>query len=381
MSGRLITDNVIVAHEMVHGRRTSSSISSDYMAVKTDMSKAYDRIEWSFVETLLERMGFARVWINWVMACISTVSFTILLNGRQHGFIRPERGIRQGDPLSPLLFILCAEALVNKMNLLAEQGNIHGISLGVGGPVVHHLLFADDSLMLCRANQADSMELRNCLKLYGDASGQIINTQKSSIIFGSQVSDEAKLEVKGVLGIEKEGGEGTYLGLPECFKGSKRDLLDFIRERLKSRMHGWFAKSLSHGGKEVLLKSICLALPIYGMSVFKLPKDLCAKLTSAMSEFWWSSGENKRKISWVAWSKLCKRKEEGVLGFHDIEKFNQALLGKQAWSRESAQESLFPKWFILGVQYWFAPIFRVEKFVAWERIVKRRLGQGSRQRS
>lgn len=184
VSGRLITDNVIVAHKLVHGLRTSASISSEFMAVKTDMSKAYDCVEWIFVETLLEKMGFARVWISWVMSCISTVSYTVLLNGRQHGFIRPELGIRQGDPLSPFLFILCAEALVNKLNLSANQGKIQGVCLGVGRPVVHHLLFADDSLMLCRANCSDSMELWDCLQRYGDASGQIINLQKLSIIFG-----------------------------------------------------------------------------------------------------------------------------------------------------------------------------------------------------
>ena len=138
----------------------------------------------------------------------------------------------------------------------------------------------------------------------------------------------------------KEGGERTYLGLPECFKGSKKDLLNFIKERLQARLHGWFAKALSQGGKEVLIKSICMALPIYAMSVFRLPNTLCEKLTSVMCEFWWSSGELRRRISWVSWQNLCKSKEEGGLGFHDIERFNQALLAKQAWRVWSRPDSL-----------------------------------------
>lgn len=248
VQGRLISDNIVVAHEFVHGLRTNTSLSKEFMAIKTDMSKAYNRVERSFMEELLDKMGFDRIWIHWLMACITSVSYSVLLNGRSLGFIKPEHRIRQGDPLSPFLFILCIEALVSKLNYEEESGRLTEIGLSADGPRVHHLLFADGSLLMCKANELESTEIMDCLKEYGDASGQRINLQKSSVIFGSQVLDSTKEQVKQILCIHKEGEEGTYLGLPECFKVSKRELLSFIREKLQSRLHGWFAKTLSLGG-------------------------------------------------------------------------------------------------------------------------------------
>lgn len=248
VSGRQISDNIIIAHEMVHGLRTVDKVAEGWMAIKTDMSKAYDRVEWNFVEVLLEKMGFDHVWIRWVMACICSVSFSVLLNGNSHVFIKPERGLHQGDPLSPFLFILCAEALVSYLNSSEEAGRLHGIKLNDSCPSIHHLLFADDSLLLCKANSEEATEIISCLKLYGEASGQIVNRLISSVMFGTKVPDPLKIEVKVILGIDQEGGEGSYLGLPECFSGSKVKLLSFIKEKLQGRLKGWFAKSLSHGG-------------------------------------------------------------------------------------------------------------------------------------
>lgn len=190
VSGRLISDNIIIAHEMIHGLHTNDSVAEGWMAVKTDMSKAYDRVEWNFLEVLMEKMGFDRVWIRWIMACVRTVSFSILMNGVSHGFIKPERGIRQGDPLSPFLFILCAEALVHRLTLSEEEGRLSGIKIAAECPSVHHLLFADDSLLLCKANKDEASELIACLSSYGEASGQMVNPQKSSIIFGAKISNE-----------------------------------------------------------------------------------------------------------------------------------------------------------------------------------------------
>lgn len=154
----------------------------------------------------MEIMGFDRIWIRWLMACVSLVSFSVLLNGNSHGFIKPERGIRQADPLSPFIFILCAEALVSCLNSSEKAGRLHVIKLADACPLIHHLLFADDSLLLCKTNVEEAEEIVACLKLYGEASGQRVNKQKSSVIFGSLVPEETKSGIKAVLGIEIEGG-------------------------------------------------------------------------------------------------------------------------------------------------------------------------------
>lgn len=205
--GRLITDNVIISHELVHALRTNGPAAAEYMAIKTDMSKAYDRVEWCFLEKLMVKLGFNSKWVSWIMRCVTSVTYSVLVNERAHGFIKPERGIRQGDPLSPFLFILCAEALVNILNKVERNGNLHGVKASDSGPKVHHLLFADDSLLMCKANREESSELKRCLEVYGKASGQVINFQKSSIIFGAKVALSSREEVKNCLNIEKKVGK------------------------------------------------------------------------------------------------------------------------------------------------------------------------------
>lgn len=129
MAGRLISDNLLIAQEMVHGLRTNPICKDNFIAIKTDMSKAYDRVEWNFLEELFKRMGFDQKWISWIMYCIRSVSYTVLLNGKLLGYITPTHGIRQGDPLSLFLLILCAEALVHVMNKAEKDGKISGMSL------------------------------------------------------------------------------------------------------------------------------------------------------------------------------------------------------------------------------------------------------------
>ena len=150
VAGRLISDNILIAQEMFHGLRTNKSCQNKFMAIKTDMSKAYDRIEWSFIEALLHKMGFDPRWINLMLECISSVQYRILLNGQPRGLIIPQRGLRQGDPLSPYLFIMCTEALIANIKKAERVKQLSGLKVARACPAISHLLFADDSLFILR---------------------------------------------------------------------------------------------------------------------------------------------------------------------------------------------------------------------------------------
>ncbi|CAA7031857.1 unnamed protein product [Microthlaspi erraticum] len=219
---RLITDNILIVQEAFHALRTNPICKSKFVAIKTDMSKAYDCVEWSFLEALMLKMGFSQTWVSWIRTCISTVTYQVLINGEAKGSISPSRGLRQGDPLSPFLFIILTEALVAQLKGAEAEGRITGLKIARNCPAISHLLFADDSLFFCKADIQQCAKLLKIIHTYGQASGQQLNTSKSSIFFGHKVPPDIRAELKRTLGITKEGGMGMYLGLPEKICGSKK---------------------------------------------------------------------------------------------------------------------------------------------------------------
>lgn len=162
------------------------------MSIKTDISKAYDRVEWNFLEKVMSQLGFADRWINWIMKCVRTVSYEVLINGSPYGHIQPTRGLRQGDPLSPYLFLFCAEVLSQMLSKAVRDKHIHGMQLTKDCPVISHLLFADDSLFFCRATEDNCHSLVNIFKHYEEMSGQMINYSKSSVIFGMKIRESKR---------------------------------------------------------------------------------------------------------------------------------------------------------------------------------------------
>lgn len=170
-AGRAISDNVLITHEVLHFLKLSQAQVRCTMAAKTDMSKAYDRVEWKFLAQVMQRMGFHSIWINWIMQCISTVSYSYLINDTAQGSVTPQRGIRQGDPLSPYLFILCGEILSGLCTRAKERGTLRGIKVARNSPEVNHLLFADDMMFFCQSTEENCKTLTSILLQYEEISG------------------------------------------------------------------------------------------------------------------------------------------------------------------------------------------------------------------
>ncbi|XP_070679310.1 uncharacterized protein [Malus domestica] len=253
------------------------------MALKLDMAKAYDRVEWEFLLVMMAKLGFDPMFCKRIKECVSTASYSILVNGAPTGYILPQRGLRQGDPLSLFLFLLCTERF---------------------SALIRNVLF-------CEVTVEDEKGVREILNSYVAGSGQEINMTKSSIFYGAKVKKREKKLIENTLNIQSRMGFGKYLGLQADFGVSKKAVFVDVRERIDVKMVGWAEQFLSQAGNEVLIKVVAMAMPNHAMSCFKLPIDVCKDIEKAIRSYWWRGSMNRKGVQWVSWDRL--QKEKGLL--------------------------------------------------------------------
>lgn len=212
--GRHTTDNAIILQEMVHSMRLLKG-KTGYMIIKLDLEKAYDRVEWSFLQNTLEMLGIPCWMTSLILSCISSSSMSINWNGNCTDAFYPSRGLRQGDLLSPYLFVLCLERLAHCINdsVMAGTWKPFGFSHNEG-PKVSHLFFADDILLVAEASHTQVSEVKRVLDTFCNFSGQKVNFDKSAVFFSDNVKTDMMESLSNSLGVTATKNLGKYLGIP-----------------------------------------------------------------------------------------------------------------------------------------------------------------------
>lgn len=205
--GRSITDNVLLAFEMIHYMKQKKRGSVGEVALKLDISKAYDRVNWNYLKHRMICMGFDEKFIKWVMLCVTTVQYDVCFNGRTVGPIHPKRGLRQGDPLSPYLFLLCVEGLSKKITKAANTEAINNCKVCTAAPPITHLLFADNSFLFFKATNEEATKIKMLLKEYERVSGQAVNFQKSGVFYSANVRRDKQEELSSILEVSNDRGD------------------------------------------------------------------------------------------------------------------------------------------------------------------------------
>ncbi|XP_026452219.1 uncharacterized protein LOC113352635 [Papaver somniferum] len=326
--GRLISENISLVQEMVHSmKRQSGRVGS--LALKMDMSKAFDRLECDFLMQVLKQFGFCDKWCHLIHQCISTTQVEVLLNGSPCQYFHPSRGIRQGDPFSPYLFIIDMESLSRRLAFCEQTKIIPGVKIARRAPKINHLLFANVCLLFSKENLDQTRKLLEVIEEFNKFSGQVINFNKSSLYFSNNVRPSACETLAGILQVSIMDSSEKYLRLPFFIGRDKKIPFYSLVEKIDTRLSMRNSTNLSEPGRTIMIKHVLNALPVHHMTSFKLPDQTVKKLNSIPGKFWRRKDTNKGAI--ISWSNLSRYKEEGGLGFRDLECFNKALLSKSAW--------------------------------------------------
>ncbi|KAL2247318.1 UNVERIFIED_CONTAM: hypothetical protein Sindi_2584100 [Sesamum indicum] len=316
--GRSIGDNIMLAQELFS--RYNQMRLPPRCALKVDIRKAYDTVERDFLLAVLQLFGFPPTFTRWIEECVSTISFSIGLNGKPHGFFSGARGLRQGDPLSPYLFVLVMEAFHLGFLQRIEQDSQFTYHWKCESSKVFQMGFADDLLLFCRADLDSIRVFKEGLDWFAELSGFRLNVQKSHLII-SHSAQNLKDQMLDILGFQEGHLPMRYLGLPLISSRLSISDCQALISKIDARITGWEGISLTYAGWVQIIKSVLSALSLYWASAFILPKKVINEIEKRLRTFLWKGT--------VAWKDVCRPMDGGDLGFKDISTLNRALMSKK----------------------------------------------------
>ncbi|XP_074315726.1 uncharacterized protein LOC141651935 [Silene latifolia] len=274
IKGRNIVENILICQDIV--RLYNRKATSPRCLVKIDLRKAYDTVEWDFLSQMLSALKFPEKFIDLVMVCVTSPSYSLSLNGNSFGFFKGCRGLRQGDPLSPLLFTICMEYLSRILKVVGHQQDFRFHPMC--GPLqLNHLLFADDLLLFSKGDEVSIMWLLRAFSTFSIASGLALNKDKSDIYFNGmpQASINTILQVSGF----KRGSlPFRYLGVPISSKKLTKNEGMKLIDKITARIRSWGARHLTYSGRLVLVNAVLSSLHSYWSSVFLIPNGILKKI-------------------------------------------------------------------------------------------------------
>jgi hypothetical protein len=288
VKGRQILDSILIANECLDSRLKAGDPG---VLCKLDMEKTYDHVNWNFLLYLLRRCGFGEKWCMWIKQCISTTRFSVLINGSPIGYFGSSRGVRQGDPLSPFLFVLVMKAFSRMIGAITSRGLILGLVVGSSVQtrvVVSHLLFAYDTLVFCGADESQIRHIGALLVCFEAVLGLKVNLSKSALIPVGSLDNVEQLA--GLLGCGINSLPLKYLGLQLRASFKLKSMWVELEELMARRLAPWKMMYLSKGGRVTLIKSTLSNLPTYMMSLYPIPALVAKRIEKIQRDFLWGRG-------------------------------------------------------------------------------------------
>ena len=330
----------MLASELIRNYDKSSCLKSSLL--KIDIRKAFDTVCWDFVLKILEAQNFPPLFRSWIKECMTSPRFSISINGELAGFFEGKKGLRQGDSISPYLFIMIMEVLSRLLDVGAVEGKFSAHPLCTSPPLTH-LAFADDLLVFSDGSQHSLLGIMGILSQFHSLSGLDMNPAKSELFFGGLSVSEAA-QISGVVGVKLGTFPSRYLGLPlNPTKLSLSTLQPFL-QKFTSQLHSWTSKFLSYAGRIRLIVSVIYGKVNFWSQVFVLPKGFYKKVDSLCAAFLWKNDLSSARGARVAWRDLCKSKEEGGLGIRSLEEFAIVFCLKQVWQLFTRTCSFWVMW-------------------------------------